>query len=93
MATSAHAVRSPVESSMSSSRGSGLEDTWARELQEGVGRPPHRRDGADDPDAAFPCGDEPAGDVADLLGLAHGRSAEFHDDGLDLRFRCGAHRV
>ena len=48
IATSAHEIRSPTESSMSSSRACGVGETLVREVDELVGRVPHRRDDGDD---------------------------------------------
>ena len=49
----------------------------ARQLVGGVA---HRREDARRRDAGLACGDEPAGDLLDLLGVADRRAAELHHD-------------
>ena len=44
----------------------------------------HRRDRADDPQAAFLGGGEPARHMPDLLRVGNGRAAELHHDGVEL---------
>ena len=78
MATSAHAMRSPVERSMSSSRGLGAGETSPARAMQLVGRLAHRRDGSHHVQAA-PLGlDEPARDVPDLVRIGNRRAAELH---------------
>ena len=56
----------------------------AREREQRVGRLPHRRDRADDVQAAPLRVDEALRDVPDLLGVGDGRAAELHHDGVEL---------
>ena len=76
-------MRSPVESSMSISRGFGLGRDLVRERDQRVGRLAHRRDGADDAQAALLGLDEAPRDAAHLLGVGDGRAAELHHDGVE----------
>ena len=59
IAASAHEIRSPTETSMSSSRGCGPLRDLAREVEQLVGRVAHRGEDADDAVAALAGGDEP----------------------------------
>ena len=54
------------------------------EIDQPVGRLAHRRDGADDPQAALLGRDEPARDVLDLLRVGDRRAAELHHDGVEV---------
>ena len=84
-------MRSPVERSMSSSRGCGCGDTRSASSSERVGRVAHRRDGRDDPEPALARVHEPPRDVPDLVRVGDGRAAELHDDGLRRGLGCLAH--
>ena len=67
-------MRSPVESSMSSSRTFGAGETSCASIEQRVRRLAHRRDGADDERAALLRRHEPPRDVLDLLRRRQPRS-------------------
>ena len=54
------------------------------EIDQPVGRLAHRRDGADDAQAALLRVDEPSRDVPDLVRVGDRRAAELHDDGVEV---------
>ena len=57
------------------------------EIDQPVGRLAHRRDGADDPQAALLGVDEPPRDVPDLVRVGDRRAAELHHDGVEVHGR------
>ena len=82
IAASAHEIRSPVESSMSISRGCGRSETsCAIATSSSVVCPARRQDG-DDVLALLLRGHDPSRRALDALGVGHGRASELHDDGL-----------
>ncbi len=81
IAASAHEIRSPTETSMSSSRGCGVGETWLRELEQLVRRAPHRGEDADDAMPLLARGDEPRRDPLQLLRVADRRAAELEHEG------------
>ena len=82
MAASAQEIRSPVESSMSISRGCGRVGDLVRHLHELVGRLSARGEDCHDALALLRGLHDPAGRVLDALGVGHRRAAELHDDRL-----------
>ena len=80
-------MRSPVESSMSNSRTFGVGRDLVGEVDQPVGRLAHRRDGADDAQAALLRLDEAARDVPDLVRIGDRRAAELHHDGVEVHGR------
>ena len=65
----------------------------AGEVEQLVGRVPHRREDADDAMPVLACGDEPRGHALQLLGVADGRAAELHHDRAEVRrLRVGVDR-
>ena len=59
----------------------------AGEVEELVRRAAHRRQHGDDARAAFSRGDEPSGDVLELVGIGHRGAAELHHDRAEMRRR------
>ena len=55
------------------------------EIEQLVGRVPHRREDADDAVPFVTGGDEPRGDALQLLGVADGGAAELHHDRAEVR--------
>ena len=80
MARSAIEMRSPLESSMSSSRGAGMGATCAGEVEQLIGRVAHRADGDDDVVAGTAGGDDALRDSLDALRVGDGRTAVLLDD-------------
>ncbi len=81
IAHSAHEMRSPVESSMSISRGSGVVETSSADGDQLVGRLAARGEHGDDLLALLARLDDPARGALDALGVGDGRAAELHHDG------------
>ena len=93
IAASAQEIRSPTETSMSSSRGCGVGRDLVSEVEQLVGRVAHRREDADDAVALLARGDEARGDALQLLRVADGGAAELHHDRAELRrLRVGVDR-
>ena len=80
IASSAIEMRSPLESSMSSSRGAGIGATCAREVEQLVGRVAHRAHGDDDVVPGTARVDDALGDALDALGVGDGRAAVLLHD-------------
>ena len=88
MAASAQVTRSPVESSMSISRGCGRWRDLVGERHQLVGVLAARRQHRDHLVALLGALDDALGGALDALGVGDGGAAELHDD----RFRHGAER-
>ena len=80
IAHSAHEMRSPVDSSMSISRGSGVGGDLVGRGDQLVGRLPARGQHRDDAVALLARGDDPPGGALEALGVGDGRPAELHHD-------------
>ena len=78
IAASAHEIRSPVESSMSISRGCGRSETsWAIAISSSVVLPRAESTATTRAPASAAC-DDPARGALDPLGVGDGRAAELH---------------
>ena len=84
-------MRSPVESSMSSSRGWGCGETWRASSSSASVVFPIAEIVPTTRDAALVRLDEAARDVPDLVRVGDGRAAELHDDGLGGLLGRGVH--
>ena len=80
IAQSAHEMRSPVDSSMSISRGCGSRRDLVRHAHQLVGRGAARRQHGDDALALLARARRSAGSAEDVLGVGDGRAAELHHD-------------
>ena len=80
IAHSAQEMRSPVESSMSISRGSGRRGDLVGRRDQLVGRLAARREHRDDAVALLARGDDPPRRALDALGVGDGGAAELHHD-------------
>ena len=81
IAHSAHEIRSPVESSMSISRASGVGRDLLGGRDQLVGGLPARGQDGDDLLALFARLDDPARGTLDALGIGDGGTSELHHDG------------
>ena len=90
IAQSAQEIRSPVESSMSISRGYGPLGDLERLGDQLVGRLAARREHGDHAVARLARGDDPPRGALDLLGAGDGGAAELHHDDVGLGLAHGS---